>query len=116
MLIDWLIFLWGLLIVTTGKGITTEMSYSDACKLVTFFLEIHIVTTGNVFLFLPMIQTRKNIKSLGNLIYTRTNQKASSFNDLSTAKQMDKPSGTLQRYHVILFFYSKNIFIIIMDM
>jgi hypothetical protein len=36
-----------------------------------FFLGFHIVTTGNVFLFLPITQKRKSIKTLGNLIYTR---------------------------------------------
>jgi hypothetical protein len=34
-----------------------------------FFLGFHFVTTGNVFLFLPVIQKRKNIKALGNLIH-----------------------------------------------
>jgi hypothetical protein len=36
-----------------------------------FFLRFHIVTTGNVFLCLTMIQKKKNIKTLGNLINTR---------------------------------------------
>jgi hypothetical protein len=35
------------------------------------FLGFHTVTTGNVFLCLTMIQNRKNIKTLGNLINTR---------------------------------------------
>jgi hypothetical protein len=54
-----------------------------------FFLVFHIVTTGNVFLSLTMIQKRKNIKTLGNLIYTwgatppRTNQISSWFDALS---------------------------------
>jgi hypothetical protein len=34
-------------------------------------LGFHIMTTGNVFLCLTMIQKRKNIKTLGNLINTR---------------------------------------------
>jgi hypothetical protein len=42
------------------------------CSFICFFLPgFHIVTTGNVFLCLTMIQKRKNIKTLGNLIYTR---------------------------------------------
>jgi hypothetical protein len=36
-----------------------------------FFLGFHIVTTGHVFFSLTMIQKRKNIKTLGNLINTR---------------------------------------------
>jgi hypothetical protein len=50
-----------------------------------FFEGLNNVTTGNVFLFLPMIRKIKNIKSLGNLIYspTRTNQIASCFDFLS---------------------------------
>jgi hypothetical protein len=36
-----------------------------------FFMGFHIVATGNVFLCLTMIQIRKNIKTLGNLINTR---------------------------------------------
>jgi hypothetical protein len=36
-----------------------------------FFLGFHTVTTGNVFLCLSMIQNRKNIKTLGNLINTK---------------------------------------------
>jgi hypothetical protein len=36
-----------------------------------FFLGFHIEKTRNMFLFLTMIQKRKNIKTLGNLIYTR---------------------------------------------
>jgi hypothetical protein len=48
-----------------------------------------IVITGKVFLFLPVIQKRKNIKTLGNLFYTWgkpgpcTNQIASCFDALS---------------------------------
>jgi hypothetical protein len=34
-----------------------------------FFLGFHIVTTGNVFLLLSMIQKKKNIKTLSNLFY-----------------------------------------------
>jgi hypothetical protein len=40
-------------------------------KLDKMATEFHIVSTGNVLLFLPMIQKRKNIKTLGNVIYTR---------------------------------------------
>jgi hypothetical protein len=36
-----------------------------------FFVGFHIVESGNVLLCLTMIQKRKNIKTLGNLIYTR---------------------------------------------
>jgi hypothetical protein len=36
-----------------------------------FFPGLHIVSTGNVILGLTMIQKRKNIKTLGNLINTR---------------------------------------------
>jgi hypothetical protein len=40
----------GLLIVTVEKGKAKEISYADACSLVTFFWGfIIIVTTGNVF-------------------------------------------------------------------
>jgi hypothetical protein len=53
------------------KGKRTEIYYSDASSLVPFFWGFHIVTTGNVFLCLTIIQKRKNIKRLGNLIYTR---------------------------------------------
>jgi hypothetical protein len=60
-----------------GKAI--EISYSYARTLVTFFLGFHIVTTGNMFLFLTLIQKKKNIKTFGNLIY----QMASCFNVLS---------------------------------
>jgi hypothetical protein len=63
-------FCWGLLIVTEKKGQATEISYSDARSLV-IFPRFHIVTTGNVFLCLTMIQRKKNIKTLGNLINTQ---------------------------------------------
>jgi hypothetical protein len=64
-------FCWGLLIVTTEKGKAIKVSHSDARSLVSYlFLGFHIVTTGNVFLCLTMIQKRKNIKTLGNLINT----------------------------------------------
>jgi hypothetical protein len=46
------------------------------------FVGFHIVVSGNVFLCLTMIQKRKNIKTLGNLI-NRTNQIASCFDALS---------------------------------
>jgi hypothetical protein len=36
-----------------------------------FFLGFHVVTTGNLFLCLTMMQKSKNIKTLGNLINTR---------------------------------------------
>jgi hypothetical protein len=36
-----------------------------------FFVGFHIVASGNVILCLTMIQKRKNIKTLGNRIYTR---------------------------------------------
>jgi hypothetical protein len=49
----------------------------------TFFLGFHIVTTGNVYLCLTMIQKRKNIKTLGSLINTQTNQIASCFDALT---------------------------------
>jgi hypothetical protein len=45
-----------------------------------FFLRFHIVTRGNVFLCLTMIQKRSNIKTLGNLFI---NQIASCFDALS---------------------------------
>jgi hypothetical protein len=80
-LIDY-IFFWRLLIMTTGKGILIEESYSDARS---FILGFYIVTTGKLFLFLPMKQKKKNIKTFGNLIYSltpRTNQIASSFHAL----------------------------------
>jgi hypothetical protein len=61
--VHWLAhFFWHLLIVMTDKGIMTEMSYSDARLLVTFFLGFHIVTTVNMFLFLPTIKKWKNIR------------------------------------------------------
>jgi hypothetical protein len=78
-------FCWGLLIVTTENGKAIEISYS----LVPFFVGFHIMTTGNVFLCLTMIQKRKNIKTLDNLINTRgattprTNQIPSCFDALS---------------------------------
>jgi hypothetical protein len=60
------------------------------CSFIGYFSPVfHIVTTGNVFLCSTMIQTRKNIKTLGNLISTRgatpprTNQIASCFDALS---------------------------------
>jgi hypothetical protein len=40
-------FCWGLLIVKAEKGNATEISYSDARPLITFFLGFHTVTTGN---------------------------------------------------------------------
>jgi hypothetical protein len=62
-------FCWGLLILTAEKGNAIGISYSDACSFVTFFLGFHILTAGNVFLCLTMIQKRKNIKTLSNLIH-----------------------------------------------
>jgi hypothetical protein len=47
----------------------------------------HIVTTGNVFLCLTMIQKRKNTKTLGNLI-NRTNQITSCFGALSITQRI----------------------------
>jgi hypothetical protein len=60
-------FCWGLLIVMARKGKAIEISHSDARPLVSVFRGF-IVTTGNVFSCLTMIQKRKNIKTLGNLI------------------------------------------------
>jgi hypothetical protein len=39
MSVYWRIFFWCLHILTTGKEITTEKSYSDACTLVIFCCE-----------------------------------------------------------------------------
>jgi hypothetical protein len=63
-------FCWGSLIVTAEKEKAIEISCSNARSLVTLFLGIHIVTTGNVFLCLTTIQKRKNIKTLGKPINT----------------------------------------------
>jgi hypothetical protein len=52
-----------------GKAI--EISYSDARSLVLFLGGFHIVTTGNVFLCLTVIQKRKNITTPSNLINIR---------------------------------------------
>jgi hypothetical protein len=62
-------FCWGLFIVTTEQGKTTEISYSDARFLVTFS---GVSYCGNVILCLPMIhiEKRKNIKTPVNLINT----------------------------------------------
>jgi hypothetical protein len=84
MLVDWLIFFLGLLIVTTGKEITIEKSYSDVF-VGYFFLGFNIATTGNMFIFLTMIQKRKNIKTLGNLICPRRLQNTPQFDLYSVA-------------------------------
>jgi hypothetical protein len=60
-------FFWFLHIVTTGKEITVEKSYSDAYTFGTFFLDDWECV---VVFFLPKIQKRNNIKTIGNLIYT----------------------------------------------
>jgi hypothetical protein len=58
MLIDWLHFFWGLLIVKTGKRITMKTSYSDARTLVTNFLGFHIVMSG-MFFFIFAYDTKE---------------------------------------------------------
>jgi hypothetical protein len=50
------------------KEITIEKSYSDACLI---FLGFNIAKTWTMFLFLSIIEKRKDIKTHGNLIYTR---------------------------------------------
>jgi hypothetical protein len=88
-------FCWGLLIVTAGKGKAIEISYSDARWLVTFFLGLILWQQGTFFC-LTIIQKRKNIKTLGNLINNRglrpprTNQNASCFDALSITYKMSK--------------------------
>jgi hypothetical protein len=67
----WLVhFVWGLHIVTTEKGIAIEISYSDARSLVTFFWGFILWHQGTCFYFWLWYK-RKNIKTLGNQIYTR---------------------------------------------
>jgi hypothetical protein len=64
MSVDWLFLNLGFTNYDEGEkdnGRRDEKSYSDPRALLTFFLGFHIVTTGNVFLFLYMIQKRKNI-------------------------------------------------------
>jgi hypothetical protein len=55
MLVDW-----SLLIVTTGKEIMLE---SHIQELVTLKWLLFIVMTGNVFLFVPMIQRERTSKN-----------------------------------------------------
>jgi hypothetical protein len=65
----WLVhFVRGLPIVTTEKGIAMEIYYSDARSLVTFFWGFKLWYQGTCFY---VWQKRKNIKTLGNLMYTR---------------------------------------------
>jgi hypothetical protein len=53
-----------------GRERDSERNIIFRCSFIEyFFLGFHIVTTGNVFLFLPRIQ--KDIKTVGNLINTR---------------------------------------------
>jgi hypothetical protein len=86
--IDWLI----LLGFTYCDGSESEIDRNVIfrCSFIGSFLPgFHIVTAGNVFLCLTMIQKRKNTKTLGNLINTReatpprTNQITSCFGALS---------------------------------
>jgi hypothetical protein len=73
-----------------GRGRENDRNIIFKCSFIgSFFLGFHIATTVNVFLCLTMIQKRKNIKTLGNLINTRgatppcTNQIASCSDALS---------------------------------
>jgi hypothetical protein len=52
-----------------GGESESERNIIFRCSFIGSFF--HIVTSGNVFFFLTTIQKRKNIKTLGNLIYTR---------------------------------------------
>jgi hypothetical protein len=67
MRIDWH-FVWGLLIVTAEKGIATEY---HIFMLVHWLFFSGVSYCGNRVLFFTMIQRRKNIKTLGNLIDTQ---------------------------------------------
>jgi hypothetical protein len=75
------IYYWGLLIVTTGKRITIDKSYSDARSLVIFF-GFHIVTTCFNFAFDTKEKAHQNTRqsdlNLG-VMPSRTNQIASCF-------------------------------------
>jgi hypothetical protein len=55
-----------------GREMDSDGNIIFRCSFIgNFFLWFHIVITGNVILCLTMIQKRKNIKTLCNLINTR---------------------------------------------
>jgi hypothetical protein len=70
-----------------GKERENDRSIIFRCSFIGyFFLWIYILTSGNMVLYLTMVQKRKGIETLGNLINTqppRANQIASCFDALS---------------------------------
>jgi hypothetical protein len=61
----------GLLFVTSEKGKAILCHIQMLGNWFLFFLGFHIVTTGNLFLCLTMIQKRKNTKTPSHLINTQ---------------------------------------------